>query len=147
MSARNALLVATLVSVFALIVVGAYVTAADFGEACGSNLGTDWPLCNGNFFPPPQVGPVAEYSHRILASLSTLFLFVTTAMFWRASDAAGAVKKLLVVASLLIVVEIVLGGVVVTQDLEAVLVTLHQANALLIFGLTAAASALALRRA
>ena len=147
MSARNALLVATLVAVFALIVVGAYVTAADFGEACGSNLGTDWPLCYGNLFPPPPIGPVAEYSHRILASLSTLLLFVTTFMFWRASDAAGAVKKLLVVASLLIVVEIVLGGVVVTQDLEAVLVTLHQANALLIFGLTAAASALALRRA
>jgi heme A synthase len=146
MSTRNLLLAVTVALVFSLIVVGAYVTAADFGEACGSNLGTDWPLCNGNLLPPPALGPVAEYSHRLLASLSTLFLFVTTFLFWRARDVAGSVRKLLLVASVLIVMEVVLGGVVVTQDLEAVLVALHQATAMLIFGLTAAAGALAFRR-
>jgi heme A synthase len=143
---RNVLILVTMVAVFSLIAVGAYVTAAGFGEACGSNLGTDWPLCNGNLLPPPQVGPVAEYSHRILASLSTLFLFVTTFVFWRAKDASSSIKKLLLAASLLIVLEVVLGGIVVTQDLEAVFVTIHQANALLIFGLSVAAAAVAFRK-
>jgi cytochrome c oxidase assembly protein subunit 15 len=144
LKARVILLLLTVVLVFSLIVVGAYVTAGGYGAACGTNLGSDWPLCNGNLLPPPQIGPVAEYSHRILASLSTLFLFVTTFLFWRGKDSPGSVRKLLYLASVLIVVEIVLGGAVVTQELEAALVTVHQADALLIFGLTAAAGALAL---
>jgi heme a synthase len=144
LKARNTLLLLTVVLVFSLIVVGAYVTAAGFGAACGTNIGTDWPLCNGNLFPPPQVGPVAEYMHRILASFSTLFLFVTTFLFWRNKDSPISARRLLYLSSFLIVVEILLGGAVVTQELEAVLVTIHQANALLVFGFTAAAGAVAL---
>jgi cytochrome c oxidase assembly protein subunit 15 len=143
---RNIALVVTIVLVFLLIVVGAYVTAAGDGAACGTDLGSDWPLCNGNVLPPPQTGPVAEYMHRILASLSALFLFVTTFLFWRAKGAETGIRRALYLASLLIVVEIVLGGAVVTQELEALLVTIHQAIALLIFGLTAVAGALAFRR-
>lgn len=139
------MLVATILFVFLLIVVGAYVTAADDGAACGTDLGSDWPLCNGNLLPPLQTGPVAEYMHRILASLSAVFLFLTTLFFWRAKGSESAVRNTLYLASLLIVVEIVLGGAVVTQELEALLVTIHQAIALLIFGLTVVAGTLALR--
>jgi len=140
------MLLLTVASVFSLIVVGAYVTAGGYGAACGTNIGTDWPLCMGNLLPPLQVGPMVEYSHRILASISTLFLFITTFLFWRGKDSSSSARKLLYTASVLIVVEIVLGGAVVTQELEAALVTIHQADALLIFGLTAAAGAVALSR-
>ncbi len=139
MRARNALLVITILSVFSLITVGAYVTAANYGGACGSNLGTDYPLCQGNLFPPLQAGPIAEYSHRLLASVSSLFLFITAFVFWRAKDSPVAARRSVYAASFLIIVEIVLGAAVVTAQEPAWLVTLHQADALLIFGFTVAA--------
>lgn len=145
MRARYVLLYITILSVFSLLVVGAYVTAANFGGACGSDLGTDYPLCLGHIFPPLQAGPIAEYSHRILASLSSLLLFVTTFLFWRAKDPDPAARRSLYAASLLIIAEVVLGAAVVTTSEPAWLVTLHQADALLVFGLTVAASAFSRR--
>lgn len=145
MKTRNILLCATLVSVFALIVVGAYVTAGNYGSACGNNIGTDWPLCQGALLPPPQLPAIAEYSHRLLATLSSVFLFVTTFAFWRARETPLPARRSLYAASLLIVVEILLGGAVITSNLATVLVTIHQANALLIFGFTVAAGAFVTR--
>lgn len=145
MKPRNLLLVATLVSVFALIVVGAYVTSAGDGGACGTNIGTDWPLCQGNIFPPLQLPAIAEYSHRLLATVTSIFLFVTTFLFWRAKDTPLGARRSLYAASILIVIEIILGGAVITSNLAAVLVTIHQADALLIFGFTVAAGAIAFR--
>lgn len=133
------LLLLTVFLLFSLIVVGAYVAAAGFGEACGAEIPKDWPQCLGSWFPPPQLGPVAEYTHRLLAAFSTLFLLVTTAMFWRAGRQAAPARKVLVLSSILLIFQVILGGIVVAQDLDSVLVALHQAIAILIFGLTVAA--------
>jgi heme a synthase len=138
---ERALLLLTVVSIFSLLTVGAYVTAAGFGGACGSDLGQDYPLCQGSLFPPLQVGPVAEYTHRLLASLSTLFLFVTAFLYWRSPDAPRSVKLPVFISSLLIILEVALGAAVVVTSEPPWLVTLHQANALLVFGLTVAAAA------
>jgi cytochrome c oxidase assembly protein subunit 15 len=131
------------VSLFLLLVVGAYVTAAMDGEACGAAVPSDWPLCLGNFLPPPLLAPVAEYSHRLLAAVSTLLLFVTTFVFWR--QRRHPADRVLIGASVLLVGEILLGGAVVAQDLYAVLVALHQAIGILIFGLAVSALPLARR--
>ena len=133
----------TVFLLFALIVVGAYVAAGGFGEACGSQVPADWPLCNGNLLPAPQLGPVAEYSHRLLAALSALFLFVTTFAAFRDRNLKPSGKRLLYTASLLLVFQIVLGGAVVANELDALLVAIHQATAVLIFGLGIAAMAVA----
>jgi cytochrome c oxidase assembly protein subunit 15 len=140
------MLLLTVLSLFSLIVVGAYVTAANDGSACGSAIGTDYPLCQGSIFPPLQAAPIAEWSHRVLASLSALFLFVTTLLFWRAKDSVLAVRTSLYVATVLIIFEIVLGAAVVVAIEPAWLVTLHQADAMLVFGVTVAATALSLGR-
>lgn len=131
----------TVFILFALIVVGAYVAAAGFGEACGSQVPSDWPLCNGNLLPAPYLGPVAEYTHRLLAALSALFLFATTVLVLRDPISRPSVKRLLAGASLLLIFQIVLGGVVVANELDAVLVAVHQGAAILIFGLGVAALA------
>jgi len=141
LQARVILLLVTIISVFSLIVVGAYVTAANDGGACGSAIGTDYPLCQGSILPPLQAAPIAEWSHRVLASLSALLLFVTTFFYWRAKGSPLAVRRSLYAASVLIVFEIVLGAAVVVAVEPAWLVTLHQADAILVFGLTAAAGA------
>jgi heme A synthase len=142
MHARNAFLGLTVLVLFLLLVVGAYVTAANYGGLCGLNTPEDWPLCNGQLLPPPDIGSVIEYSHRILASLSGLLLIITALIFWRAKkESPSAAKKMLYLALLSIVIEIVIGGAVVNTNLSAPIVTLHQAFALLVFGLTVGAAA------
>lgn len=141
MQVKGALLILTVGSLFVLLTVGAYVTAAGYGDACGSQLGQDYPLCQGHLLPPLQLAPIAEYTHRLFASLSSLFLFVTTFLFWRSRDSPLVARRSLYVASLLIVVEVVLGAAVVAATEPAWLVTLHQADALLVFGFTVAALA------
>ena len=145
MQAKGVLLVASVVSIFALLTVGAFVTAGNYGGECGSLLGQDYPLCQGHLLPPLQLGPVAEYTHRLLASLSSVLLFVTTLLYWKSKDSSLATRRLLYVASFLIVAEIVLGAAVVVGSEPAWLVTIHQANALLVFGFAVAALAVDLR--
>jgi cytochrome c oxidase assembly protein subunit 15 len=136
---KAALLGFTVFLLFSLIVVGAYVAAAGDGEACGSAVPADWPLCNGNLIPPPNLAAIAEYSHRILAALSTLFLIITTTVYWRSASGASPATRALAIATLLVVIQVLLGGLVVAQELEAALVALHQGVAVLILGFAVAA--------
>jgi len=112
---------------------------------CGVNTPEDWPLCNGQLLPPPDFGSIVEYTHRILASLSGLFLILTTVVFWRAKDSPAATRRLLYLALASIVAEIVVGGIVVNTGLSAPIVTLHQAIALLVFGFAVGAAAVSFR--
>ncbi|MDA4125392.1 MAG: COX15/CtaA family protein [Thaumarchaeota archaeon] len=145
MRGKYLLLLLTIAILFSAIVVGAYVTVAGFGDACGSNIPKDWPGCLGGLLPPPQLAPVMEYLHRITAALSTLFLFLTTALFWRDKSSSQAVKRILVVASVLLIGQVLLGGVVIAQAEEAVLVAAHQGLAVLTFGFAVAAFVLTKR--
>lgn len=145
MKGRNVLLVLTFTTLFSLLVVGAYVTVAGYGGACGVNTPEDWPLCNGQLVPPADLASVVEYTHRIFASLSGLFLILTTIAFWRAKDSDPTARRLLYLALGSIVAEIVLGGVVVNTNLAPAVVTLHQAIALLVFGFTVGAATIALK--
>ena len=145
MRGKIALLVFTVGLLFALLAVGAYVTAAGYGGLCGLNTPEDWPLCNGNLLPPPDIGSIVEYTHRILASLSGLFLILTTFTFWRSRDLPRGPKVLLLLAMVSILAEIVVGGIVVNSGLAPLIVTIHQAMAMLVFGLTVAAAAVSLR--
>lgn len=147
MQAKYALLLLSIASLFGAIVVGAYVTVAGYGDACGSSVPQDWPTCLGGIFPPPQVAPVMEYLHRIFAALSTLFLLATTVAFWRAYDTEREVKMIVYVAFMLLVVQVLLGGVVIAQEEQALLVAIHQGLAILTFGVAVAAFARAPRPA
>jgi heme a synthase len=136
MKGRYAILAVTMAVLFALLVVGAYVTAANYGAKCGVNTPEDWPLCNGSLLPPPDFGSIVEYTHRILASLSGLFLILSNVAYWRAKDSGRLPKRLMLSALLLIFLEIGVGGLVVNSGLAPAIVTLHQAIAILVFGLT-----------
>ena len=146
MQSRNVLLALTVATLFSLLVVGAYVTVAGYGGACGVNTPEDWPLCNGQLVPPADIASLVEYTHRILASLSGLFLILTTIAFWRGKDAPQTARRLVYLALGSIMAEIVLGGVVVNTDLAPWVVTLHQGLALLVFGFAVGAAATAFQR-
>ena len=145
MQAKYILLLLAAASLFITIVVGAYVTVANYGDACGSSVPQDWPTCLGGLLPPLQIAPVMEYAHRLFAALSTLFLLLTTVAFWRSADAERTVKRTVYLAMLLLVAQILLGGVVISQEEEALLVAAHQGLAILTFGVAVAAFARAKR--
>ena len=139
MKPREAVLAAAVCCLFLVIVVGAYVTVAGFGDACGSSIPADWPGCQGGLFPPLQLGPVMEYLHRVLAAFSTLFLLLAAAMFWRSPEAGRQARLTLLAACGLLVAQVVLGGVVIAQVEASALVAAHQGLAVLTFGLAVAA--------
>jgi len=141
MQAKYVLLLLSIAALFTVIVVGAYVTVANFGDACGSSVPQDWPTCLGSLFPPLQLAPIMEYTHRLFAALSTLFLLLTTIAFWRASDVQTDVKKTVYVAMALLIAQVLLGGVVISQQEESILVAAHQGLAVLTFGVAVAAFA------
>ena len=114
MEGKALLLGFTAFLLFSLIVVGAYVAAGGYGEACGSAVPADWPLCNGNLLPPPNFAAIVEYTHRVLAAFSTLFLIIATAVYWRMASGASPATRALAIATLLVVVQVVLGGLVVS---------------------------------
>ena len=145
MQAKYVLLLLSIVSLFAVIVVGAYVTVAGFGDACGSSVPQDWPTCLGGLLPPLQLAPIMEYTHRLFAALSTLFLLLTTVAFWRSYDAVKSVKRNVYAAMALLVAQVLLGGVVIAQVEESVLVAAHQGLAVLTFGVAVAAFVMARR--
>jgi heme A synthase len=145
MQSKYLFLLLAAASLFITIVVGAYVTVAGYGDACGSSVPQDWPTCLGGLFPPLQAAPVMEYIHRLFAALSTLFLLLTTVAFWRSADAERVVKRTVYVAMLLLVAQVLLGGVVIAQEEEALLVAAHQGLAILTFGVAVAAFARAKR--
>ncbi len=147
MQTKYALLLASIASLFTVIVIGAYVTVANYGDACGSSVPQDWPTCLGGVFPPLQIAPVMEYLHRVFAALSTLFLLLTTVAFWRAYDTGRDVKMIVYIAFMLLIVQVLLGGVVIAQEEEAILVAAHQALAMLTFGVAIAAYVRATRPA
>ena len=147
MRAPYVLLLLSVASLFAVIVVGAYVTVANFGDACGSSVPQDWPTCLGGLFPPLQLGPVMEYTHRLFAALSTLLLLLTALSFWRDRSAEPVVKRTVYVALVLLIAQVLLGGVVIAQVEESVLVAAHQGLAVLTFGAAVAAFARARRPA
>ncbi|MBI3859875.1 MAG: hypothetical protein HY296_06545 [Thaumarchaeota archaeon] len=146
MQGKQILLFLTIASIFMAIVVGAYVTVAGFGDKCGTELPRDWPGCLGGAFPPLELGPVAEYMHRILAALSTLLLFVTTALYLRDPAASTGVRRTLIAASILLFAQVLLGGAVIVGQEEALLVAAHQGLAVFTFGLAVAALSLQRRQ-
>src|SRR5271155_2352706 len=63
---------------FILVVLwGAVVRASGSGGGCGAN----WPLCHGDFVPPPpRLATIIEFTHRSTSGISTLLLAALA--FW-----------------------------------------------------------------
>ena len=134
MQGKYVLLLLSILSLFTVIVVGAYVAAANFGDACGNSFPQDWPSCLGGLFPPLQLAPVMEYTHRLFAALSSLLLLLTTVAFWRATDVEKATKRTVYLALGLIIAQVLLGGAVIVQTEAPLTVAAHQGLAVLTFG-------------
>ena len=74
---RN-LLLAAAISTALLVTMGAVVCATESGEAC-----PDWPGCYGRAIPPPQINAIIEYTHRVIALITTPLIVASAYLGWR----------------------------------------------------------------
>lgn len=118
---------AAAVSVFALIVLGGVVRVTGSGLGC-----PDWPLCYGQLIPPPRLDAWLEYSHRLAASLASLFIALTTILALRQARRAPAFAWIAVGTALLLGVQIGLGALTVLLETPPEVVAVHLGLALLI---------------
>jgi len=127
------LAVAASIATYLLIVVGGLVRATDSGLGC-----PDWPLCFGEWTPPPELHAWIEHSHRLVAAVAVGPLVGAVALITvftrRRNDRPLLIAA--IVAGVLVVLQALLGGQVVIQQLRAELVVAHLAMALTVLALT-----------
>ena len=125
------LALASVVSAFALIILGGVVRVTGSGLGCGG----DWPLCDGRLLPAATAEDIIEWSHRWVAAAIVGPLIIATAALawlgfrrerWLTIPAAAAVIMLLLQGGL--------GGVTVLTELPGAIVAAHLALAQALLG-------------
>jgi heme a synthase len=126
-------------SVFALLVVGAYVR----GEGAGLVF-TDWPLMNGKLVPRlSSVRPAIHFTHRALALVVGIVVAVLIVQAWRRRARRPVVASLSVVAGVLFVAQALVGAANVWSRLAPAAVVAHVAMAGLLWSVMVAIAATA----
>jgi len=139
MSLGKYLVYATILSTYALIVWGAYLTAGNWGGGCGTGgsvVSADWPYCNGSLaIPNPAVnyGALVEYIHRTLSVVVSIILVVTVIAVSRMKPRPTTVYRALLLSLVLLIVQVALGAIVIDSSLNAAITALHLANATALF--------------
>jgi heme A synthase len=118
---------------YLLIVAGGVVRVSGSGLGCGVR-GQDWPLCHGRLVPPADLATVIEFSHRMLATLSTCLVVALAVVAWSRYRHLRRVTLPATAVLGLLVVQILLGAVTVELRLPGEIVLVHLANALLLLG-------------
>src|SRR5437867_12334128 len=120
----RALVYASLVASFLVVVWGGVVRATGSGLGC-----PDWPLCHGQFLPSLDPATRIEWTHRFLAiasGLAVAAMVLWTLVAYRADRRA---LWLAFAVAVLYPLQAVLGAVTVVLELSPEWVTLHLANA------------------
>ncbi len=139
MSAAKYLVYATVISIFAVFVWGAFLSGSGFGNACGvggsSTISSDWPYCNGSLGFPSNWPAQVEYIHRAMSIVATVLLVGSNVAVWRMKPRPTGAAPILLLALALLVLEIYLGGVVINDKLNATVGTVSLTTATTVFGL------------
>ena len=119
---------------FFLLFAGGLVTSTGSGLAV-----PDWPLANGQYFPPMKGGILFEHGHRIIAGIVALLTLGLAAWSQRRA-VARPVRIFAVIAAGAILVQAVLGGVTVLYGLSKPVSILHACLGQGVFALLVAAA-------
>lgn len=111
-----------------LIVVGSIVRTTGSGLSC-----PDWPLCHGRLIPPFQFNILMEWFHRLLALLTGVGLFATSAWIFARRDVRARLGGLAALCLALYFSQALLGALTVWKLLDPNVVSGHLAMALLLF--------------
>jgi protoheme IX farnesyltransferase len=109
--------------VYALLVIGALVTATRAGPACGG-----WPLCNGSVVAGTPLGWL-HMSHRYAAAAVGIMVLTAVVQAWRLRRQDGPVFIAAVVTGALFVGQVVVGAQNVLLSFQPFMNGLHVATA------------------
>ena len=132
------LVYATIISIFAVFIWGAFLTGSGYGAACGVGgtlpISSSWPYCNGSLSFPSDWPAQVEYIHRALSVVATVLLMASNIVVWKMTPRPTAAAHALMLALVLLLVELYLGGVVIRNKLDVVTGTISLATATTVFG-------------
>ncbi len=106
-----------------------------------SGLGCpDWPLCYGRLIPPLRPDAIIEYTHRLVASLTSPLILISGIIAWKRFGRVKLIFRPMVAAMSLLVFEIVLGAITVLTKTPPVIVAIHLSAALTILAMVLTAT-------
>ncbi len=124
------LALAAALATYILIVVGGIVRVTGSGLGC-----PDWPTCFGSWIPPMRADAIIEYSHRLVAALTSPLILATAVIAWLRFRKLALISRPLVWALGLLFVQALLGGLVVLMETPPDLVAVHLGIALIILAI------------
>ena len=117
---------ATVLSVFAMLILGGVVRVTESGLGCGD----DWPLCSGRWLPALESEAIIEYAHRMAASFVVGPLIAATfVVAWLRYRKERWIVWPATAALVLVIVQALLGAVTVATELAGHIVITHLAVA------------------
>lgn len=119
---------ATLSVLFSLIFIGGYVSSSGVGLSC-----PNWPLCPHGLIPSQSF--IIEYFHRSVAATTAALVITTMAFTVKSKVAPKGMKIASVIAAGAVIGQVTLGGIVIIQKLQAVLVTGHLGLGIVLFSM------------
>jgi len=125
------LVLASIITTYLLVIVGAVVRAFGAGLGC-----PDWPLCHAAPVPPAGDSlALIEWSHRAVAGLTGLLILAVAGWALLRSSLPGIVRAGAVLALGVVVLQALLGAGAVLTELAQEVVTAHLATALALLAL------------
>ena len=125
------LALASVVSAFALIVLGGVVRVTGSGLGCGG----DWPLCDGRLLPAATAEDIIEWSHRwVAAAIVGPLILATAAVAWAGFRRDRWLTVPAAAAVIMLFLQGGLGGVTVLTELPGAIVAAHLALAQALLG-------------
>lgn len=140
-STRNVATFAWAVLAFFILVVlwGAVVRATGSGGGCGSN----WPLCNGDFFPQhPRLATMIEFAHRSTSGVSVFLTLALGVWTFRRTPPGHSARRAISLAGFFLFTEALLGAALVLRHWvennvstgRTIAQSVHFTNTLLLMG-------------
>lgn len=129
---------ATVVTVFLVLVSGAFVTSSGASTSCGG-----WPLCDRMLWPGHLLGQV-HMLHRVLAAVAAVMVAGLTAFAWQSRFTRPSVFVAASATLALLAAQTLIGALNVQQGFPRVLNGLHVATATATWGVLVIAAALAM---
>lgn len=136
--AHRTLLLLAAVMICLLVTLGGIVCATESGTGC-----PDWPGCYGRIIPPPQINAIIEYTHRLVAGLTTPLVLAAAIVSWRRARAIRWVSRTLAVSVLFVLAVIVFGAFAVLTGLPPVIAAIDLGSALIALALVVTAAVVA----
>lgn len=137
---RNLLLVAAVMTCL-LVALGGIVCATESGTGC-----PDWPGCYGRIIPPPQINAVIEYTHRLVAALTSPLIITAAVVSWRRTRSVRWVSRPLAVSLVFLVAVVIFGAFAVLTGLPPVLAAIDLGSALLVLAMVVISATVAWKR-